>query len=89
MYYLLIEPVEQPSQPTEITLPSPIPVASNKPFVPLSFDSATAKKLRLNYKMMKEAMDPVPTIPANEDLVDFLFACLDIVSLCWSLHEYS
>lgn len=66
---LLIEPVEKPSQTTEVTLPSPIPVASNKPFVPLSFDTATAKKLRLNYKMMKEAMEPAPTIPANEDLV--------------------
>ena len=60
---LLIEPVEKPSQTTEVTLPS------NKPFVPLSFDTATAKKLRLNYKMMKEAMEPAPTIPANEDLV--------------------
>lgn len=68
-YYLLyIEPVVK-SSTAEVTLPKRFPVGSDQPFVPLSFDSTVATKLRLKCAMCKESIEVEKAVPSNDHLV--------------------
>ena len=53
----------------DVSLPSKIPVGSDVPFVPLAFDSAMAKKVRLNYSMYKDVIAKQEGVSSRENLV--------------------
>lgn len=69
-----LEHGEKPPAPTDVALPSPIPVASDTPFVQLFFDPSIATKLRLNYNMNKELIEKAKPIPANDRYVEISIA---------------
>lgn len=68
------------SSSTEVTLPERLPVGSDEPFVPLSFDSAVATKLRLKYAMCKESMEVEKAVPSNDRIV-LSYCCYECSSV--------